>query len=235
MSIITVGILLILAIAVLGGYYRGFVSSVLGLIATLASILFAFLIGPVAADIVKSDEKLFTTLLYYTEGSEFVAKTDVELTRSSIDMVSDETLETVFRNADMPNPMGRCVKKNIVNHAFMEDGIFSLGDYFNQTIVCVVIEILSILAVFVLLRLLIALLIRGTDFAYSGFNVLPQYDSLIGAGLGLVQGALILFAAFLVLPIVLTVLPKIYEYLSESALGMFFYKANPFFRMVPSV
>lgn len=235
MSIISVGILLILAIAILGGYYRGFVSTVLGLIASFASILFARLIGPVAAGIVKSDEKLFSTLLYYTEGAEFVAKTDVELTRRSIDVISEETLDTVIRIADMPNPMGRCVRKNIVRHAFMNDGIFSLGDYFNQTIVCVVIEILSILAVFVLMRLLVALLIRGTDFAYNGFNVLPKHDSLIGAGLGLVHGILILFIAFLLLPIVLTVLPKVYEYLGESALGMFFYKANPFLWLIPSV
>jgi hypothetical protein len=122
-----------------------------------------------------------------------LAITDVELTRASISSISSEQLHTVLENADMPIPMDRCVMKNIASEAFSKTGVTTLGDYFNQTIVCVVINILALLLLFTILRLLFGFVIRGVEYGRGGFPVLSRADGLIGAGVGLIHGVLMLF------------------------------------------
>lgn len=233
MNFIDIAILLILAITVLGGYYRGFVSTVLNIGATLLSWAVSMITMPLFGNAIRGREKLFTMMLYYTEGSEYVALTDVELTRRPISQISTETLRTVIQNADMPRPMGACITRNIATEAFAGDGITTLGDYFNQTIVCVVINILSVVFMFLILRLIFGFVIRGVEYGRGGYPVLQRGDGPIGAGLGLIHGVLLIFVLFLLVPILLTVLPKLYEYLSASFFGEFFYRANPFISLIP--
>lgn len=233
MNFIDVAILLILAITILGGYYRGFVSTVLEIGATILSWGMAMITMPLFGNAIRGREKLFNMMLYYTEGSEYVALTDVELTRRPISQVSADTLKTVIQNADMPRPMGSCITRNIATEAFSDSGITTLGDYFNQTIVCVVINILSVVFMFLILRLLMGFVIRGVEYGRGGYPVLLHGDGPIGAGLGLIHGVLLIFVLFLLVPIMLTVLPKLYQFLSESFFGEFFYRANPFIALIP--
>jgi len=173
-------------------------------------------------------------MLYYTEGSEYVAITDVELTRAPISSISSDQLHTVLQNADMPLPMDRCVIKNIASEAFRDSGVTTLGDYFNQTIVCVVINILALILIFAVVRLILGFVIRGVEYGRGGFPVLSRGDGVIGAGLGLIHGVLMMFVIFLIVPVMLTVLPKLYEFLSESFFGEFFYQANFLLALIPS-
>lgn len=234
MNFIDIAILLILAITTLGGYYRGFFSTMLGIGASVVSWLAGRICVPLISNAIQSNEKLFNMMCYYTEGAEYVAITDVELTRTPISSISGDTLRTVITNADMPRPMGSFVSKNIATEAFSASGITTLGDYFNQTIVCTVINILAVLIVFVILRILLGLIISGVRYGRGGYPVLQRGDGAIGAGLGLINGVLVLFVLFMAVPIMLTVLPKLYEFLEESFFGEFFYKANPFIAMIPS-
>ncbi len=233
MNFVDIAILLLLAITVLGGWYRGFVNTVCAIGALLCSWAVAMLCIPLVAAGVRGRASLFNMMLYYTEGAEYVAVTDVELTRVPISQVSVETLRTVIQNADMPIPMGRCVTKNIATEAFAEGGITTLGDYFNQTIVRVVINIFAFLLVFLLVWALLSLVVRGVDYARGGFPVLQRADGPLGACLGLIHGVLLIFVFFMAVPVALTVLPKIYEYLQESFFGEFFYKANFLLPLIP--
>ncbi|MEZ4628384.1 MAG: hypothetical protein R2912_10005 [Eubacteriales bacterium] len=174
MNFIDIAILLILAITILGGLYRGFVSTALNIGATIGSILFGRILIPLVSGLIKGSADLFNMMLYYTEGSEYVAITDVELTRAPISSISAEQLHTVLQNADMPIPMDRCVMKNIASEAFRDSGVTTLGDYFNQTIVCVVINIIALIALFLVLRLLFGFIIRGLEFGRGGFPVLAR-------------------------------------------------------------
>ncbi len=234
MNFIDIAVLLVLAITTLGGYYRGFFSTMLGIGASVVSWLAGRICVPLISNAIQSNEKLFNMMCYYTEGAEYVAITDVELTRTPISSISGDTLRTVITNADMPRPMGSFVSKNIATEAFSASGITTLGDYFNQTIVCTVINILAVLIVFVILRILLGLIISGVRYGRGGYPVLQRGDGAIGAGLGLINGVLVLFVLFMAVPIMLTVLPKLYEFLEESFFGEFFYKANPFIAMIPS-
>ncbi len=233
MNFIDVGILLLLAITILGGYYRGFLSTALSIAATLVSWIIGRVSIPLLASVIKSQDKLYGMMRYYTEGSEYVALTDVELTRAPISSISAEQLHTVIETADLPHPMDARITRNIATEAFSKDGITTLGDYFNETIVCVVINIFSLLLVFLILRVLLGCVIRGAEYGRGGFPVLQRFDGPIGAGLGLINGVLLAFVLFMLAPIALTVLPRLYEFLSESFFGEFFYRANFFVLLIP--
>ena len=92
MNVVDIAIVLILAIAVLGGYYRGFVDTALGLAATVLSYLLGMAGIPLVSGAIKGHETLYGMLQYYTEGAEYVAVTDVELTRTPIGQISREQL-----------------------------------------------------------------------------------------------------------------------------------------------
>ena len=232
-NVVDIAIVLILAIAVLGGYYRGFVDTALGLAATVLSYLLGMAGIPLVSGAIKGHETLYGMLQYYTEGAEYVAVTDVELTRTPIGQISREQLETIIQNADMPLPMGARVTRNIAAEAFSGQGVTTLGDYFNLTIISVVINIASLLIVFLIARIVFGIIIRGVEYGRGGYPVLARGDGLIGADVGLLQGVLILFAIFLLLPVALTVLPKLYAFIEESFFGEFFYRANFFISLIP--
>ena len=233
MNLIDIVVLLVLAIMVLGGWYKGFLSSTLSVALTLAAWLLAFALLTPVSGLVEKNQDLYNMLLYYTEGSEYVAKTSVELTRVSADDVPLETLTEVIETADMPLPMGDRVAHNVAVEAFADDGYTTLGDYFNVTIVRVVINIFSLLISFVIARLLLGFIAGCVEHALGGYPALVRFDDAIGAGIGLIHGVIILFIAFLVVPVALTVLPKLYTYLEESFFGEFFYRVNPFLLTVP--
>lgn len=233
MEIVDIAVVFVLATAILSGWYRGFVETLLGLGATLVSCAVGFLGRPLAANAVRGNASLYQMLLYYTEGAEYVAETGIELTRTSINSVNAEELRTIVQNADMPLPMGARVTRNIAIEAFSSEGVTTLGDYFNLTIVSVVINIFAFLVVFLLCRVLLGVIIRGVGYGREGYPVLVQWDGPIGAGVGLIHGIILLFAIFLLLPVALTVLPKLYDFVQKSFFGEFFYRANLLIYLMP--
>ncbi len=64
MNAIDIGVLLILAIAVLSGFYRGFINAALGAVATVLSYLAGLLGLPLVASAIKGHESLYNMLLY---------------------------------------------------------------------------------------------------------------------------------------------------------------------------
>ncbi len=231
---VSVLVLVVLGLCILAGYYRGVIYSALSIGITVVSFFLALLMVPVLAGGVKSNESLYGSMLYYFEGYEYINETAVELVHDPASDVSDEELAVIVENADMPLPLGRAVTRNIQNLAYAKDDIVTLGDYFNQTIVDVVINILSLLALFVLFRVLFGFILRTVDYASRGLPVLRRFDPLFSCGIGFLHGVLLLYILFLVAPILLTIDTKLGGYLVDSPIGGFFYRMNPLLWMIPT-
>ena len=162
--IITILILVVLGLCILAGYYRGVIYSAVSIGLTLLSFFLALLLIPVVASPVRESKRLYGSLLYYFEGYEFVSKTSVELIHDPVSSIDGDTLSTIIENADLPLPLDGAVGKNIRREAYREKGITTLGDYFNQTIVDVVLNILSLLFLFVIIRVLLGFILRMIDY-----------------------------------------------------------------------
>ncbi|MDL2258447.1 CvpA family protein [Eubacteriales bacterium OttesenSCG-928-K08] len=233
MSIIDIVVLAVFAFFVLSGWYRGLVSTLLSIGAYIVSAGLALIMRPLLSNLVFSNASLYNMALYYAEGAEFVY--DVELSKSAISQLGSSQLSVVMERAELPIPVGTRISENIAKEAFAADGLTTLGEYFNQTIVNVFINLLCVLVLFVAIRLIFAFIINMIDYARRGYPVLQSADGLIGAGFGLIRGFLAMYIIFLVTPAVLIVLPSIGDYLFDSFFGTFFYNTNFLLRLIPGI
>jgi uncharacterized membrane protein required for colicin V production len=233
-NLLDIAVLAVLIFFVLQGIYRGFLSTLLSIGAYILAWLVAMVLLPVGSNAVMSNEKLLNTMLYYTEGSEYV--NDVELAKTNINEISTDTLNSVFSNADLPYPVAKNIADNIAKEQFADEGIVTLGDYFNQTIVALFINILVFIGIFIIVRIILAFILNGIDYAWT----LPQLrvaDRAIAGGLGLVHGILAVFLLFMFVPLGLIVLQGKFQFVtdtvSESVCAKFFYMCNFLLGMMP--
>ena len=234
MNLIDIAVIGVLALFILHGIYKGFLPTLLSIGAYILAWLAAIVLLPVDSNSIRGSEKIFNTMIYYTEGSEYV--NDVELARKSIDEISTDTLNAVFAKADLPYPMAKNIADNIARESFAENGITTLGDYFNQTIVIVFINILVFIAMFAIIRIILAFIINGVDYAWT-LPKLRVADRAIAGGIGLIRGILAVFLLFMLLPIVLIVLQGKFAFLTDmvndSMMAKFFYRTNFLLSMMP--
>ena len=228
-------ILLILAIALLAGYYRGVVYSALSLGLSVLSFAMALLLCTTLSGLVQKRQSLYEMMLYYFEGYEYINETSVELVHVSVAQISEKELAVVVKNANMPSPFDEAVTRNVKKQVYERRGIYALGDYFNQTIVDTVLNILSLLLLFLLIRLFFGFVLRLIDFGAAGLPRLRRFDVPLACGIGLLHGILLVFIVFMAAPLMLVVVPKLAEYIDGSILGGFFYRGNLLLRMVPTV
>ncbi len=231
---VTVLILVILGLCILAGYYRGVVYSAISIGLTLISFFLALLLIPVVAGSVRGSKELYGSLLYYFEGYESVSKTSVELIHEPAASIGDEQLDEVVQNANLPLPLGNAIKKNIRREAYANSDNTTIGDYFNQTIVDVVLNILSLLFLFICIRVLLGFILRTIDYGRRGLPALKRLDPLFSCGIGFLHGVVLLYICFLIAPILLTVVPKLGKMLVDTPLSGFFYRMNPFMWIIPT-
>ena len=228
-------ILLILSIALLAGYYRGVVYSAISLGMSMVSFALALLLCTTLSGMVQKRQNLYEMMLYYFEGYEYINETSVELVHVSVAQISDRELNLVVKNANMPAPFDQAVTKNVKKQVHERRSIYSLGDYFNQTLVDTVLNILSLLVLFLLFRLILGFVLRLIDFGAAGLPRLRRFDPLLSCGIGLLHGILLVFVLFMLVPLMLVVVPKLAKYIDGSVLGGFFYRGNLLLRMVPTI
>ena len=228
-------ILLILAIALLAGYYRGVIYSAINLGVSILSFVMALLLCTTLSGVVQKRQSLYEMMLYYFEGYEYINETSVELVHVSVSQIGEKELAVVVKNADMPSPFDSAITGNVKKQVYEDRGIYSLGDYFNQTIVDTVLNILSLLLLFLIFRLLFGFLLRLIDFGAAGLPRLKQFDVPLACGIGLLHGVLLVSVLFMFVPLMLVVVPRLSKFIDGSLLGGFFYRGNVLLRMVPTV
>ena len=232
MNILDFAIIAILGLFVLGGLYKGFMHTVIDIVCYMICALFAFLMTPIVSFNVVQNESVFNTMLYYTEGSENIY--DVEYKKKNIAEISNAELEDIYSHSSVAFPMDERIRSNVSDAAFQSSNIYSLGDYFNQTIVDVVINIVSLLVLFIVIRLVLGWILRVVDFSMEGLPVMSRYDAAFSCGIGFLHGVLLLYIVFLLTPVVLTVVAPLEKYLYESVLGGFFYRVDPLLWLIPT-
>ena len=228
-------ILLILAIALLAGYYRGVIYSAINLGVSILSFIMALLLCTTLSGVVQKRQSLYEMMLYYFEGYEYINETSVELVHVSVSQIGEKELAVVVKNADMPSPFDSAITGNVKKKVYESRGIYSLGDYFNQTIVDTVLNIISLLLLFLIFRLLFGFVLRLIDFGAAGLPRLKQFDVPLACGIGLLHGVLLVSVLFMLVPLMLVVVPRLSKFIDGSLLGGFFYRGNVLLRMVPTV
>lgn len=234
MNLLDFVILAILGLFVLAGVYKGFLYTSIDILLFILCAAFAFLITPLVAFKVEQNEQVFNTMLYYTEGSENIY--DVEYSKKNITEISNAELEDIYEHSKVAYPMDERIRENVATAAFERSNIYTLGDYFNTTMVIFAINVLLFLVFFIALRAILAFLLGWLNYA-KPLPVLKKLELPAAIGVGLIRGILALFLFFMIVPLVLTVLP--FDFVSDmvegSTFARFFYYSNFLLRLIRGV
>jgi len=234
MNVLDYAIIAIFALFVMSGLYKGFIATALSIGAYIVACISGLLFRPLAAAAIVGHERLFAMMQYYTEGAEYIK--DVEFSRMNVDAISSADLSRIIADAELPYPVGKEIAANIAKESFAKQNLSTLGEYFNQTMVYVFVNILAFLVVFLLVRAILGFVIHGVDYSYQ-LPSLRRHDAVIGGGVGFVRGVLALFLIFMLVPIALTVLPFdiVKAVVGNSFFAPFFYKSNFLLSLMPGV
>ena len=161
---------------------------------------------------------------------------DVELVKSDIKSLSNSEIDEVMSRSNLAYPLKERVYENIMTEAFKAEGITTLGDYFNESIVRVIINIVAFIVVYLAVRVLFTFVICWLDYAFI-FPQLRKVDFIIGGAVGLARSIIGICVIFMLMPIILTVLPfdAIEQLISSSAIASFFYQSNILLKLIPGV
>ncbi len=223
--------ILILAIAVLEGIHRGFLHSALSLGALFLSVITAYLLYPAVAIAFKANDTIFKFLLYYTEGAEKIAS--FENSRLLVEQLSSSELSTIISTSSVSEPFSTLIRQNVETRAFAADGLQTIGEYFNMTMVCTVLNVMSFVLIYVLARIVYAFVLGAVNYTIR-FPELRQYDRTAGAVFGGLRGVFTCFLVVMVVPVVFLFVPvdKITDYFLNSSVAMFFLNNNFFLHMI---
>ncbi len=229
---IAIIILLIIALYVLSGVYKGFIWNITVLVASVVSCILAFALMRPVAGLFRASEVIYDSMLSYTEGAESIY--DVELRKVNVIDLSEAQLDEVMQRSDLVSPFRDRVYKNIVERKFADEGVTTLGDYFNESMVRVMINIISFLIVYLILRIILTFIIGWLDYYYK-FPIIRKLDWLAGSAIGLLRGILGIAIIFMLMPIVLTVLnfDSVREMIETNSIALFFHKNNLLLLLIP--
>ncbi|MGN1020894.1 MAG: CvpA family protein [Aristaeellaceae bacterium] len=225
MNIVDYVVLGILALSVLFGFYRGFVSSVLNTGGCLLSFGLSFVFYPKLAAVIQGDTELVRTLVHYTDASSRIG--DLETAITNVATMTREGITELVNKVSLPAPLDAILESNLLNQAYAAAGMTTVSDYVSQTIINACINVLCFVVCFIVLYVVIAIVVNALKAIFR-FPVLKQLDWLVGGVFGLLRGVLICYAAFTVVPLVLTVVPMdfISEMLDASTLAPLFNNGN---------
>lgn len=190
----------VLAVSVLYGMYRGFISGVLSLAALVGAIAGSFFLYPKLAEVLSGNETLVATLLYYTDAASRIGRLD--LTLLTVSETTGNALSAMLENAKLPEPFRRAFLANFEKAA----GGQRVSEVLSRTIVDASISILSFLICFFVCYLAALFLIHLVSYVFE-LPILRHLDSLAGGAFGFIRGWLLLMVLFILVPIVTAVAP----------------------------
>lgn len=227
MNVIDYGIIGLIALCALLGFYRGFVQSLLNLGGCLLSFLGAFWIFPTMADALSSNTEIVRLISSYTDSGSILG--DLNLSSRAVSTLSQSNIAAIVERANLPDPLGRLLEANLTEKVFSPLGNLAttVGDYINQTILSVSINVLCFILCFVLCFLVITILTNLIRTVFR-FPVLKQLDWLAGGVFGFVIGCVLCYVAFTAIPLLQSVIPlEPFQLLVEqSALAKVFENGN---------
>lgn len=214
----------------LNGLYRGFLPSLLNMGGFFLSWIISFLTYPLLSrSLVNSD--FFSSFRFYIEGAERI--NNYEIVNLNVSQISETQLTSIMQNAKMPIPYDSAIVQNIKTQAFADQGLTTLGEYFDATIYNVIINIIALLIIFICLRVLFTLLTNAVSYSMN----LPQlrhFDYLLGGGVSLIRGFFSMHLVFMIIPIALILIPvsAVTDMLNSSVMSSVFYSGSIALRFI---
>lgn len=227
LNIIDIIVIVIIGLSVLFGLYRGFVQSVLQLAGGMLSVVGSFWLFPRLSDVLSANTGLTRMISTYTDSGSLLG--DLDLSSTAVNALSQQHISAIVSRADLPTPIDTLLSHNLAQKVFspLGDLATTVGDYVNQTILSVSINVLCFLLCFIVCFAGITILINLVRTVFR-FPVLKHLDGLAGGAFGFLLGVVLCFVVFTILPLMESVIPipEFSALVDQSALAQVFKNGN---------
>ena len=227
MNVIDYGIIGVIALCALFGFYRGFIQTLLNLGGCLLSFIGSFWLFPRVADMISANTGIVRLISSYTDSGSLLG--DLDLSSRAVDTLSQSNIQAIVQKAALPDPLGKLLEANLTEKVFspLGDLAKSVGDYVNQTILSVSINVVSFILCFVVLFIVLSIVINLLNAVFH-FPVLKQLDWLLGGVFGLGIGCVLCFIIFTAMPLLQSVVPleSFQQLVTQSSLAKVFQNGN---------
>ena len=164
----------------------------------------------------------------YTDSGSLLG--DLDLSSRAVSSLGETGVAAIVEKAALPEPIGTLLQHDPGAAGIQPPGgnlATNVGDYVNQTILSVSINVLCFLLCFVVC-FVVATIVVNLLRAVFRFPVLKHLDWLAGGVFGLLLGVVLCFAFFTVLPLLESVVPltEFRELVDQSALAQVFENGN---------
>ena len=222
MDILNWIILFLIAIYILQGFHKGFLISLSNTIGMALSWIIGFIFSSLMSQAIAKGS-FYKFLLYFTNGVDQLQASGNML----VSTMSPAQIDGVVNTMGLPLPFHELVTQNMNNLAFEAQGYHTVSEYMSFTITNVVVNIFSFLVIYLIARIIIALLVNAYNYA-TPLPVLRRFDSLVGGGVGVLRGFLGMFALMMIVPVILVSMPSdiVGDIIGKSSFITFFYQNN---------
>ena len=232
MGLLDIAVLVMIALFFLSGFYRGFIPSLINMVAYVISWIGAFIGYPILSKNIASIE-LVSSLQFYIEGAEKV--NDFEAAKRLVSSLSDSDITSIMNNTKLPDIIRNAIENNIRNQAFADQNITTVGDYFNTSIYYLFLNIASFVIVFFVISSLLILISNAVNYS-ANFPQLKLFDNLCGGVVTVIRGFFAMHVVFMVVPLILAFMPaSITDILNSSTATSIFYSGNILLPMISAV
>ncbi len=221
------------------GLYQGFLRSSANTGALLCGMVGGALFWKIVARGFVRGGQLIPTLLNFSESDEFLMgagetygerlMTAISNIRMPVSSLQPGFLEKMTETLNQPilAPFDSMLERNVANLAF-EGQASMLGEYLSLTVAYFATAVVSFLLVFALCSVVFLFLAALADHVFQ-FPLLRHFDGLAGAGAGALSGLIVLLAAGLLIPVVLSFVsvPLLQEMVETSLFARLIYGGNP--------
>jgi len=234
MNLIDLAIVAVIGLSIAFGLYSGLISSLINIVGLGISWACAFFLHGDLSRWILDNTSLMDQIVHYTEGASRIPT--LEAARTLVAGASESFVTQTVTDAGFPSPFDGMLLENIFGQVFSPQGLSTMADYFNYTLAYAVLNIISFLLILTVFYILFS--IFGGMVSYvAQFPVLRQCDALLGGVFGCARGVFIVFALFMLLPIVQAVLPLDFlnDMVTDSMLASIFTDHNFIFNAIKSV
>lgn len=235
MTVADIVVIVILALAGLVGASKGFVKSVMGLIAVVAATLVAWLLGGEVAKLVGGialgEGGTLTDALSVTISQSLASKGEA-LTTAPVGGYTVETVTSLLQVAGVPGIIVGIIASPLAS-ALSSHGAVPLADILGPILADMVFTAGAFLLVFVLVYAIFLVISKKIAKAISNTNLLKGVDAFLGLLLGAIKAVLAIWVVLALFGI-LNFIPFFEDIISSSSILTWLIQNNPVSLMLNS-
>ena len=221
MNYIDIGILVIIGLMAVSGYFRGFIKTLFNLVSMIITFAMTYYLYPYVSKFVMNETPLYKTIAEKINGN-------FDFEQLLQGAITKEMQLQAIENLPLPDMFKEILAGNNNPEMFKLLDVNSFTDYISSSLASIVVNIIVFVVLFFVIWIALNILVGVLDLV-AKLPGLKQLNELAGAGLGLIFGLLFVFVGFAVVSLIISVDQNIelVKMIEESTVGAFLFNHNP--------